>query len=57
MKKQILRFLSDETGATAIEYALIASLIAIAIIAGARSLGTNINSKFNAVAVSISAAR
>jgi len=57
MKKQILRFLSDETGATAIEYALIASLIAIAIIAGARSSGTNINSKFNAVAVSISAAR
>lgn len=54
MKKHIQSFLADETGATAIEYALIASLIAIAIIAGARSLGTTINSKFNAIAISVS---
>lgn len=52
--KTLVKFLKDEDGATAIEYALIASLIAVAIIAGATSLGTNINAKFNAVAVSIS---
>lgn len=52
--KTFVKFLKDEDGATAIEYALIASLIAVAIIAGASSLGTTINSKFNAVAVSIS---
>ena len=41
------RFLKDESGATAIEYGLIASLVALAIIAGARTLGTNIGNVFN----------
>ncbi|MCW1843853.1 Flp family type IVb pilin [Prosthecomicrobium hirschii] len=40
-------FLRDESGATAIEYGLIASLIAIAIIAGATALGTTLNTSFN----------
>ncbi len=43
-------FISDETGATAIEYGLIAALIAVVIIAGAKSLGTNVGSTFNKVA-------
>jgi pilus assembly protein Flp/PilA len=41
------RFLKDESGATAIEYGLIASLIAIAIIAGATALGTQLSASFN----------
>lgn len=47
------RFLKDESGATAIEYGLIASLIAIAIIAVLGTLGTNLSTKFNQVATSI----
>lgn len=37
----------DETGATAVEYGLIAALIALAIITGAGALGNAINSKFS----------
>ena len=44
------KFLKDESGATAIEYGLIASLIAVAIIAGATSLGSNLSASFNAIA-------
>ena len=40
------RFLKDESGATAIEYGLIAALIAVAIIAGASALGTQLNEQF-----------
>lgn len=40
------RFIKDESGATAIEYGLIASLVAVAIIAGAGSLGTKLNTTF-----------
>ncbi len=47
------RFAQDESGATAIEYGLIASLIAIAIIVGARSVGTNLNSKFSAISTAL----
>jgi pilus assembly protein Flp/PilA len=50
MSKLVTRFVKDESGATAIEYGLIAALIAIAIIAGATSLGSALNSKFNAIA-------
>jgi len=42
-------FWNDESGATAIEYGLIAALIAVAIIGGARTLGTNIGATFNNV--------
>ena len=46
MKRSILNFLSDESGATAIEYGLIAAGIALAIIAVVNGLGTNLNTKF-----------
>jgi pilus assembly protein Flp/PilA len=47
MNKLLSRFLKDESGATAIEYGLIAALISVGIIAGATSLGGSINSTFN----------
>ena len=40
MTKLVARFVKDESGATAIEYGLIAALIAVAIMVGARALGT-----------------
>jgi len=43
------RFLKDESGATAIEYALIAALIAIAIIGGLNALSTQLNATFGTV--------
>ena len=43
------RFIKDESGATAIEYGLIAALIAVVIIAGVTSLGTSLNAKFTAI--------
>lgn len=48
------RFLSDEWAATAIEYALIAGLISIAIVAGARSIGISLSAKFTPVAANLS---
>ena len=44
------RFLKDESGATAIEYGLIAALIAVAIISGVTALGKNAGATFNKVA-------
>lgn len=44
------RFLKDESGATAIEYGLIAALIAVAIIGGVTALGSNANATFTTVA-------
>jgi len=46
MSNLIARFVKDESGATAIEYGLIAALIALAIMVGAGQLGTALNSKF-----------
>jgi pilus assembly protein Flp/PilA len=43
------RFVRDESGATAIEYGLIASLIAVVIIAVLGSVGTSLQTKFSAV--------
>ena len=56
MSKLFSRFVKDETGATAIEYGLIAALIAVAIIVGATSVGTKLNSKFNMISTKISGA-
>lgn len=53
MKALVRRFIADRSGATAIEYGLIASLIAVAIIAAATTLGNNIGTTFNSVANSI----
>jgi pilus assembly protein Flp/PilA len=44
------RFISDDSGATAIEYALICSLVACAIIAAITVLGTQLQNTFNEVA-------
>ena len=55
MKRFITNFLSDESGATAIEYGLLAALISIVIIAGASLLGTNINAVFTRIANCVSA--
>jgi pilus assembly protein Flp/PilA len=46
---KIARFLSDESGATAIEYGLIAAGIAVAIIAVVQGLGTKLESTFTSV--------
>ena len=53
MQNLIARFVSDESGATAIEYGLIASLISIAIITAAGKLGTNISGTFSNVAANM----
>ena len=53
MKSIFKRFVKDESGATAIEYGLIASLIGVAIIVGAGALGTSLNSTFNAISTKI----
>ena len=50
MKALFARFANDETGVTAIEYGLIASLIAVVIIGAITAVGTNLTAKFNAVA-------
>jgi pilus assembly protein Flp/PilA len=47
MKTLFARFAKDESGATAIEYGLIASLIGVAIIVGAGALGSQLNTTFN----------
>jgi len=49
LKHLFLRFLSDDTGATAIEYGLIAAGISLAIIAAVNGLGTNLSGVFSSV--------
>lgn len=49
LQLKISSFLKREDGATAIEYAIIAGLIAIAIIAGAEALGENISTLFELI--------
>jgi pilus assembly protein Flp/PilA len=56
MQNHIERFVKDETGATAIEYGLIAALIAVGIIAAARGLGSQISATFNTVTSTMSSA-
>jgi len=46
LQRTFLKFFSDESGATAIEYGLIAAGISLAIIAVVNGLGTNLNTKF-----------
>jgi pilus assembly protein Flp/PilA len=46
-------FLRDESGATAIEYGLIAALISVVIITAVRLVGTNLSTTFNSVATAI----
>jgi pilus assembly protein Flp/PilA len=47
MRQFFSRFIADESAVTAVEYALIAALISIAIVAGARAVGLQISGTFN----------
>ena len=49
MKNEFMRFLKDDSGATAIEYGLIAAGISVAIIAVVNGLGTSLNTKFQSI--------
>ena len=53
MSQLILRFLKNDTGATAIEYALIASGIAAVIIAAVNGIGTQLNTTFTSVSTQL----
>ncbi len=50
----VRRLINDESGATAIEYGLIAALVAVAIIAALTALGTSLDSLFSNVATTVS---
>ncbi|MCO6387973.1 Flp family type IVb pilin [Aliihoeflea sp. 40Bstr573] len=56
MKNLLKRFKNDESGATAIEYGLIAALIGVVIIAGASAVGSSLNAKFNEISTSVDSA-
>jgi pilus assembly protein Flp/PilA len=49
MMKLVLRFLNEDSGATAIEYGLIAAGISVAIIAVVNGLGTKLNTTFSSI--------
>lgn len=53
MKQLLKKFVADESGATAIEYGLIAAGISLAIIAIVNGLGTKLNTKFTAINTSL----
>ena len=57
MMKYVNRFAQDESGATAIEYGLIASLIAVAIIGAVTTLGTKLTATFGSVSASLKLTR
>jgi pilus assembly protein Flp/PilA len=50
---QVQNFLGDESGVTAIEYALIASLIAVFIVAALQVVGTNLSTVFNEIGTTL----
>ena len=51
--KTLAKLFRDESGATAIEYGLIAALVAVVIISAVTSLGTSLKSTFNSVATNL----
>ncbi|HWZ07941.1 MAG TPA: Flp family type IVb pilin [Bradyrhizobium sp.] len=53
MRRLVSEFLSDQSGATAIEYGLIAAGIAIAIITAVNSVGTALNTNFNKIGTAL----
>jgi pilus assembly protein Flp/PilA len=57
MTKIFARLMKDESGATAIEYGLIAALISVALIAGATSLGGTLNNTFGSIATKMGTAQ
>ena len=56
MSKFVTRFLKDESGATAIEYGLIAALIAVVLVGALGAVGTNLQSTFQGIADKLDAA-
>jgi pilus assembly protein Flp/PilA len=54
MTKFFSRFARNESGATAVEYGLIAALIGVVIIGGATALGTALKNKFSGIATNVS---
>ena len=56
MSNILIRFWNDETGATAIEYGLIAALVSVAAIGALTSLGGNLNTMFGTVSNAMSSA-
>lgn len=56
MRNSITKLFGDRSGATAIEYGLIAALVAVAIVAGLTTLGTSLSGTFNNVATAVSTA-
>jgi pilus assembly protein Flp/PilA len=50
MIKKLIKFIKDEDGVTAVEYAVMAALIALIVIVGAGALGIATNDTFNTVA-------
>ncbi|SEC80941.1 pilus assembly protein Flp/PilA [Rhizobiales bacterium GAS188] len=56
MKSIFSRFVQDESGATAIEYGLIAALISVVIIAMLTNIGTNLKAAFTSVNTGLTAA-
>lgn len=57
MIKTITKFVKDESGATAIEYGLIAALIAVAIIVAATAVGTELSAIFDTVQTELNSAQ
>lgn len=55
MTKLFARFVKDESGATAIEYGLIAALISVALITGATTLGNKLNNQFHNISTRLNA--
>jgi pilus assembly protein Flp/PilA len=53
MKNLLVRLVKNESGATAIEYGLIAAGISVAIIAVVNGLGSNLNTKFNSISTQL----
>jgi pilus assembly protein Flp/PilA len=53
MREVLARFFKDETGATAIEYGLIAAGISVAIIVAVQALGTSLNTTFTSVSTAL----
>ncbi|MBB5276008.1 Flp family type IVb pilin [Rhizobium rosettiformans] len=56
MTKLFARFIKDESGATAIEYGLIAALISVALITGATTLGGALNNTFQSIGTEMNGA-
>tara|TARA_R110002020_G_scaffold266265_2_gene481175 strand:- start:850 stop:1050 length:201 start_codon:yes stop_codon:yes gene_type:complete len=56
VKTIFARFVKDESGATAIEYGLIAALISVALITGATTLGNTLSNQFNSLSTKMTTA-